>query len=107
VGVNISAKFTKDTDLYNGLNHIEDDLADNPGELRTAVVSYRSKFGKTDFESGGESITVRIVEFEPITDPDAVGKAKQLQRDAFKNRTGNPMQDDLFSSASSGDDEVE
>ena len=103
MGVNISAKFGKNDELYNGLTHIEDELHDEPGLVRTAVVSYRVKFGKRDYENGGaESLTIRIVEFEPL-DGSAAVDAKELQRTAFKARTGNPMQDDLFSSQDTDD----
>jgi len=102
--VNISAKFTKDTDLYNGLDASE--LLADPSAIRTAVVTYRVKFGKTDYENGGaETPTVRIVEFEPLTGEAAVD-AKTLQREAFKARTGNAMQEeDLFSGHDDDEDE--
>lgn len=105
MGVNISAKFTKNDKLYNGLDAIADELLTEPHLVRTAVVTFRVKFDKTDYENGGAKVpTVKVLEFEPVFDEAAV-QAKTLQRDAFKARTGNPMQEDLFSSQASDDED--
>ena len=98
MGVKIAAKFTKNNKLYNGLDSVEDDLVKDPNLVRTAVVTYILKYGNTDYENGGAvTNTIKIVEFEPLSDEAAVA-AKTLQREAFAKRTGHPMQDDLFSS---------
>jgi len=103
--VNISAKFDKDTSLYNGLGSIAEDLIDNPHVLRTAVVTYETSFSKRDFQNGGvETPTIRIVQIEPLSEGDAV-EAKALQAKAFKARTGNALQDDLFSTQNDDGDE--
>lgn len=105
MGVNISAKFTKNDELYNGLHAIVDELLAEPTLLRTAVVTYKVKFDKADWENGGaKTPTIKISEFEPVFDEAAV-QAKTLQREAFKARTGNAMQDDLFSSVEADDED--
>ncbi len=97
MAVNVSAKFTKNTDLYNGLNHIEKDLLDDPTALRTAVVKYRVKFAKQDFEHGGAATpTVKIEHFEPMNSDEAARQASELAQAAYKARTGGELQPDLF-----------
>lgn len=104
MGVKIAAKFTKNDKLYNGLDAIEEELVAEPGLVRTAVVSYRLKYGNTDYENGAAvTNTIKIVEFEPLAD-EAAAQAKALQREAFAKRTGNAMQDDLFSSVEPDED---
>lgn len=96
MGVNISAKFTKNSDLYNGLNHIEKDLLDEPTVMRTAVVKYRVKFAKQDFEHGAAvTPTVKVEHFEPLDGQDAE-EASALAQKAYKARTGGDLQPDLF-----------
>lgn len=96
MGVNISARFGKNDELYNGLNHIEEALLAEPNELRTAVVRYRTKFAKQDFEHGGAATpTVKIVQFEPVDGGDAVDILAMAAK-AYKARTGGELQPELF-----------
>lgn len=100
--VNISAKFGKDTSLYNGLGAMVEDLLDDPTTVRTAVVSYAVGFSKRDFANGGaETPTIRIMQIEPL-EGSAAESAKKLQRKAFQARTGNPMQEPLFPAQDAG-----
>lgn len=106
MSVGISASFTKDTKLYNGLEAIHDELLSDPNELRTAVITYRVGFSKRDFRNGGvETPTIQIMEIEPLIG-DAVDAGKKLQKEAFHKRTGNPMPDllDLIAAQQDEDD---
>ena len=99
--VNISASFSKDDKIYNGLEHIIKELLDEPLLRRVAVVVFDTSFSKRDFAHGGtETPTIRIVQIEPLADEAAVD-ARALLADAYSQRTGGaePMQDDLFSDA--------
>lgn len=107
MGANISARFTKNDNLYNGLDHRADALLkeaeETPGVVHTAVISYRVKFGKRDFENGGaENATIRVLQIEPVEGGDAEA-VKKIQRKAFQARTGNPMQEGLFDLKPGGD----
>lgn len=91
MGVNVSARFGKNDELYNGLNHQEEDLLDDPGTLRVAVIKYRTKFAKEDFEHGGaRTPTVKIEHIEPLYE-EAARDASNLAQAAYKARTGGDL----------------
>jgi len=104
MAVNISAKFGKNAELYNGLASIADQLIKQPQDQVTAVVTLRTKFVKEDYDNGGAATpTVKVLQIEPMFG-DAAATAHHLQQVAFKTRTGNPMEPTLFDQDSGGDD---
>lgn len=108
MSVNLSARFTKDTSIYDGLENIEDKIVANPLETTVAIVVLRPKFGKINWESGGAiTPTMRVLSIEPVFGAGAE-RAKQLLAEAFHDRTGrdeDPSDPNLFDHL--GDDDGE
>lgn len=102
MSVNISAKFRKDTEVYDGLTAIEHLLVKNPHDRHLVVAVIQPKFGKVDYVEGTVTPTVRFVQVEALTG-EARAAAQKLLEAAFKERTGGtveppqdmlPLQDD-------------
>ena len=88
--VKLAARFTKDTQPYNGLtddNHVAD-LIDQPHDRRYALVSYDVLRIADEIEDGTKVPTIKWVQIEPL-DGDAAARAKADMRALYKRRTGN------------------
>ncbi len=110
MAVNISAKFGKDSELYNGLEAIAEQMLAEPHKTWTVIATVRPKFVKEDLEAGGVTPTIKVLQIEPIIGERDEGQAKRLQIAAFKRRTHNtdaPSWDPPQPPPSLFDDQVE
>lgn len=71
-----------------GLGSINRELIDNPHDARVVVALIDCKSITTDTDSGLQQATARILHIEPLTDPDAEDRAREMLLDAQEQRTG-------------------
>lgn len=71
-----------------GLRSINQSLIANPHDTRVVVALIDCKTITKDADTGLEVATARILHIEPISDPDAEDRARQMLLDAQETRTG-------------------
>ena len=83
------------TDTTNGLTAIARDLADNPRDIRFAVIAFDVAKTIANVDDGSETAVIRILRIEPATGRTSTAVSKLLL-DAVKTRTGQQLSlDDL------------
>ncbi len=88
--VNISAAFTKEERIYNGLLAIEKELVTDPLTDHVIVAVIETKSITEDIENGGvKTPTVRLARVEAL-DGDAAATVRELLDAAYRARTGKP-----------------
>ena len=95
MSVNISAKFTKESRPYDGLEVIAADLVDDDKlhETHLVVARISPKFYKANAEDGTRTPTIRIDHVEVVTDERAE-QVRQLLAVRFRERTGREVDED-------------
>jgi hypothetical protein len=87
--VNVSAKFRKDDEIYNGLAAIEQALVTDPLRRHWIIAEVGRKFLKIDDEEGGVSTpTIKLCRVETV-DGETAETVKTILLEAYAKRTGN------------------
>jgi hypothetical protein len=71
-----------------GLGSINSELIADPHAVRVVIALVNCKTIATDTDSGLQQATARILQIEPIGDPDAEDQARELLLNAQEERTG-------------------
>lgn len=89
--VGISAKFRKDTEVYDGLTAIEHLLISKPHDRRLIVALVQTKRITTELATGTVTPTIELVHVEAL-DGDARDMGQKLLDEQFRERTGGTVE---------------